>query len=139
MTNDSSRGGRIDVGGNASNSALLVGDQNTLTFQVTTNDLPPPSDVDIRASLDAIAAALANLGSPEQRKIDNAAGEAADEAKKTVPDKNEIDKALGRALDNAKKVAGFVHVVDGIRPQLLGVVAWLGSSARYVAQALGIG
>lgn len=139
MTKGSGQGGSVRIGGDVSNSALIVGNHNVVTLRFGPGDLPNPSSVDIKECLDKISLALSRLESPDQRKIGNALSEAAEEAEKTEPDKGEVDRALGRALEYAKKTESFVTVFEHLRPHLLGLVAWLGTSVHSVSQTLGFG
>ncbi|MCP4661142.1 MAG: hypothetical protein GY856_37545 [bacterium] len=104
----------------------------------TDTQLPAAETVDVSVELTAIRSVLDALEGPDRRKIDNALSEAEDDATRDDPNRDEVGKALDRAVDYASKTAGFLDVVDKLRPHLRNVAGWLGSYGPYVARVLGI-
>lgn len=133
-----SAGRSVFIGRDAQGNIIQTGDHGTASLHYQRAELPPPEAVDIRAVLAALRTALAGLETPDRRKIDNALGEAEEEAAKPAPDKAEIGKALDRALDYAKKAEGFVKVLDAVKPHVTAAVAWLGSQWHSILPAIGL-
>jgi hypothetical protein len=88
--------------------------------------------------LQALEAALAQLNSPDRRKIDNALSDAKDELQKPKPDKNEVGKAVERALDYAKKAEGFAKAAQTLTPHITNAVGWLGQNWHTLLQVVGL-
>lgn len=84
----------VSVGGSVTGSAIVTGDSNTVSVQYQQAALPSPESVDMAAELKALKEALANLQTPDRRKIDNGLDEAEDELKKPQLDKDEVGKAM---------------------------------------------
>jgi len=120
-------------------SVRIAGDYNIAVSIATNTRFPAAETVDVSAELTAIRSVLDALEGPERRKIDNALREAEDDATRDDPDRDEVGKALDRAVEYASKTAGFLDVVDTLRPHLLNVAGWLGSYGPHVARVLGIG
>lgn len=118
----------VSVGGSVTGGAIVTGDSNTVSVQYQQAALPPPESVDMAAELKALKEALANLQTPDRRKIDNALDEAEDELKKTQPDKDEVGKAMERALGYAQKGEGFSGALEKIAPRVEKAAAWLGEN-----------
>ncbi len=95
------------VGGGVTGSAIVTGDSNTVSVQYQQAALPPPENVNMAAELKALKQALANLQTPDRRKINNALDEAKDELKKPQPDQDEVGKAMERALGYAQSLVGL--------------------------------
>lgn len=124
----SSQNRLVSIGGNVTGSAIATGDGNTVSVQYQQAALPSPESVDMQAELKALREALANLQTPDRRKIDNALDEAEDELKKPQPNKDEVGKAVDRALDYAKKADGFTEAIEKIKPRVEKAAAWLGEN-----------
>jgi hypothetical protein len=128
----------IQIAGHATGNVLQTGDRNVAAVQYQRATLPPPELVDIQAELAALRELLAQLDSPDRRKIDNALGEAEDEEAKPQPDKDEVGKALGRALDYAQKAQGFAKAIETLTPHVVNVASWLGSHWHTLLAAVGL-
>ena len=124
---DRPRGDRsVTIGGDATGNVIQTGDHNTASLSYKRVTLPPPEQVDVRAEIAALRDLLASLVSPDRRKIDNAIGEAEEEAVKPEPDKDEVGKALERALGYAQKAEGFAKVIESLKPHIQNLGSWLG-------------
>jgi hypothetical protein len=130
--------GSVKIGGNATGSAIVVGDHNAVEVHYS-GQLPPPESVDIAKELAALRTALAALGGEHQKRIERALDDADDEAKKPNPDKDEIGKALDRALDYAKKTSGFVETMAKIAPTVAAAASWLGANWHTLLRGFGLG
>ena len=128
----------VSIGGNVSGSVLQTGDHNTASVHYQHAALPAPEQVDMRTELTALREALAQLASPDRRKIDNALSDAEDELTKPQPDKQEVGKALERALDYAKKAEGFTRAVETFKPHIINAAAWLGENWHTLLNAVGL-
>ena len=118
----------VSVGGSITGSAITTGDNNITSVQYQAVSLPTPSSVNIQGELNALREILANLSSPDCRKIDNALADAEVEINKPQPDKNEVGKALDRAFDYAQKASGFASAIEKLQPHLTKSVVWLGDN-----------
>jgi hypothetical protein len=107
---------------------IQTGDRNTASVQFHQTTLPPAKSVDIKTELDALRDLLAQIDSPDRRKIDNALADAEDELKKPEPDKGEVGQALERAFNYAQKAEGFSAAIEKLQPRVSKVVAWLGEN-----------
>ena len=109
-------------------SILQTGDQNIAAVQFQPATLPAPETVNIQAELAALKDFLAELASPDQRKIGNALDDAGAELTKPEPDKDEVGHALDRALTYAQKAEGFASAMDKLRFYVEKVAVWLGQN-----------
>ena len=128
----------VHIGGSASGNVIQTGNRNVAFMQYQHTTLPPPESVNIQAELKALREALAQLDSPDRRKIENALGDAEDELTKPEPDKDEIGKAFDRALDYAKKAEGFAKSIETLKPHVTKVASWLGSNWHQILSAVGL-
>lgn len=128
----------VHIGGAASGNIIQTGDANTALLHYQQAALPAPERVDMHATLQALEAALAQLTSPDRRKIDNALSEAKDELQQPKPDKNEVGKALERALDYAKKAEGFAKTTQTLAPLVTNAAAWLGEHWHTLLRTVGL-
>jgi hypothetical protein len=128
----------IHVGGSASGNVFQTGDCNIASVRYQHATLPPPESVDIRAELAALRGLLAQLDSPDRRKIENALDDAEDELAKSQPDKNEVGTALARALDYAQKAQGFVKAIETFKPHVVSIASWLGSRWHTLLAVVGL-
>ncbi len=122
----------VHIGGNAEGNIIQTGDRNRATLTYERVQFPPPQDVDLQAELAAVRELLAQLETPDRKKIDNALEEAKDESDKPAPDKDEIGKTLSRALDYAKKTEGFVKVMGNLKPHVIAIASWLGEQWHHL-------
>ncbi|MBW4695619.1 MAG: CHAT domain-containing protein [Lyngbya sp. HA4199-MV5] len=118
----------VSIGGNMTGSVIQTGDRNTASVQFHQTTLPPAKSVDIQAELKALQDLLAQIDSPDRRKIDHALADVEDELKKPQPDKAEVGQALERALNYAQKAEGFSAAIEKLQPRMTKVVAWLGDN-----------
>ncbi len=139
MTHDPPSGDRsVNVGGNAIRTQITTGDHNVAVSITTDPRLPAAETVDVSAELTAIRSVLDALEGRDRKKIDNALREAEDDATGEDPDRDEVGKALDRAVEYASKTAGFLDVVDKMRPHLRNLAGWMGSYGPHVARVLGL-
>lgn len=128
----------VAIGGNAIRNVIQTGDHNTASLSYERVTLPPPEQVDVRAEIAALRDLLAGLASPDRRKIDNAVGEAEEEAAKPEPDKEEVGKALERALGYAQKAEGFAKVIESLKPHIQNLGSWLGENWYRLLSVVGL-
>ncbi|MBW4512250.1 MAG: CHAT domain-containing protein [Scytonematopsis contorta HA4267-MV1] len=129
----------VFIGGNVANSTIISGDRNVTTLYSQAVSLHTLLNIDIQAELEVLQEILANLPSPNSRKIYNAFADATDELNKENLDKDEVGKALERALNYAKKAEGFACVVEKLKPHLANTVAWLGDNWHKLLNIVGLG
>ena len=109
------------VGGNVHIQAgrdLVAGDNH-----VTTLAAAPALDAAHRA-LEALRAALATLGGADQKKIDRALEEAAEELARPTPDRDDVREAVDRALKVAARVAPDIATRPAVAGPLTTLRAW---------------
>ncbi|BAZ08741.1 hypothetical protein NIES4071_05470 [Calothrix sp. NIES-4071] len=115
----------ISIGGNVTGSAIQTGNKSTAKINFQQGSLPAPESVNIQAEISAVYNIIAQLETPDRRKINNAFEDVEEELSKTQPDKEEAGMSLKRALDYAKKAEGFAEVVALLQPHLNKISAWL--------------
>lgn len=115
----------ISIGGNVTGGAVQTGDKNTAMINFQQGSLSAPESVNIRVEISAVYNIIAQLETPDRRKINNAFEDVEEELSKTQPDKEELGMSLKRALDYAKKAEGFAEVVALLQPHLNKISAWL--------------
>ena len=135
-TDMSNRG--VQVGGNVSDSVLVAGDGNTITMHLEKVTLPPADSVNIREEINSLKAALAQLQSNQQMKINNAVSEVEHELAQPAPDKDEIGSTLDRALKVAQKTEGYIRTIDKLKPRITNIAAWLGENGYKLLAAVGL-
>ena len=138
MSNNMSQDRSVSVGGNLTGGVIQTGDRNIASVQFQEASLPAAETVDIRTELNAIRDVLAQLKTPDRRKIDNALEDAEEELAKSEPDKDEVGKALERALDYAQKAEGFSAAVENLAPRITKVAAWLGENWYKILSMVGL-
>ena len=140
MARSPSSGGNrsVDIGGNVTGSTIVTGDHNVAQTTYPHVTLPPAESVDISIALNALREVLAQLHSPDGRKIDNALRDAKDELAKTEPDKDAVGRALERALDYASKADKFAEVIEKLAPHLKKAAAWLGENWYKILGVVGL-
>jgi len=116
----------VYIGGNASDNNIVIGNNNQTHMEKTT--LPNPDDVDMKATLEALRSALAQLNSADAVVINNALNDAAHELAKPEPNKNRIGEAMNRALDYAQEADDFVGKVEKLVPHIKSAASWLGQN-----------
>lgn len=130
----------ISIGGKADGNVFVVGD-NISAGNIQTNvsnNMPDPDTVDIRKEISALKQILANIDSPERKKLDRALEDAEEEAKKDTPDKDEIGSALERIMKYAKLSDNFAKIIGVLKPHVLSASAWLGSNWDKIARMIGM-
>ncbi len=105
-----------------SNSAVITGDNNTVTQHV----FPPAAGVDAVAELAALRTLLGTMAIPDATKLGRALDDAAEDAAKPEPEKAEVAGALGRIVGYAKKAADFGTHVATLTPMVEKLCGWLG-------------
>ncbi len=131
-------GQQVKISGNASGNIFQAGNNNTASMQFEQVTLGSPDDVDMIAELKAIREALAQIQSPDKRKIENALSDAEEEINKPQPDKDEVGQALDRALNYAKKAEDFAGVLQTLKPHITNAAAWLGSNWHNIVSVVGL-
>lgn len=130
--------GSISVGGSVSESSLIVGDNNNVAMTIAKTTLPPAEGVDVRAELDGLREALAELGGGEAGKRDRAMQDALDEAQKPAPDKAEVLDSVRRALKYVDVAAEGAEKIDRLRQRIKPLAAWIGANAEPLLRMVGL-
>ena len=128
----------VSIGRDATGNVIQTGDRNVADLKFQQVTLPPPESVDIRAELAALRETLAQLQSPDLRKIENALSDADDELAKEEPNKDEVGKALDRALEYAEKADRFAGLIETLKPHVTNAASWLGSNWHKILGAVGL-
>lgn len=135
----SSQNRSVSIGGNMTGSNVITGDSNTASVQFHQVALPPPESVDIQSEMAALREMLAQLETPDRRKIDNALADVDEELKKPEPDKAEVGQALERAFNYAQKAEGFSAAIEKLQPRVSKVVSWLGENWYKILSVVKLG
>ena len=138
MSSDTPGSRSVSIGGDATGNVIVTGDHNTVSYQQA--NLPPASDVDIRAELAALRRVLEGLDLPskEQRKVRNALAEADEEAAEPKPDRAEVGAALKRAVDAVEKAGKLARATEALKEPLIRAVAWLGENWHSLLGSVGL-
>lgn len=125
----------INVGNDAIGSALISGDNNTVSIQFQQASLPQPESVDIQATLTALESILASFDDPVATGV---AQKLNQEATKAEPDKSVIANTLETGLAYAKNLSGFAEAIDNLRPHVEAAAAWLGKHGAKLLPLVGL-
>ncbi len=128
----------LDISGNASNligSAIVAGDNNTLSIQVQQASLPQPETVDIQVELRTLQTILASLNDPIASGV---AQKLEQEAAKPNPDKTVIATTLETGLTYAKTLSSFAETIDKLRPHVEAAASWLGKHGHKLLPLVGL-
>jgi len=136
MSDKSKRG--VSIGGNVTGSAIVTGDHNVTSLQFTQTTLPPAESVDVQAEFAALRQILADLQAADQKKIERALEDAAEEITKPEPDRDELGQALNRALTYAQKAEGFAATVGKLQTHTTKIVSWLGDNWHKLLPLVGL-
>lgn len=126
----------ISVGGSVSDSVIVTGDDNVVTWSRT--ELPQAVAVDIQAELTALKVALASIAGTDRALIEAAVAEAQHLAKKPEPPKDKVAAALERAVAYAGGAEKVAASGEKIRPALKAIGGWLGEFGPSVLKLAGI-
>jgi hypothetical protein len=136
MSDESNRG--VSIGGNVTGSAIVTGDHNVTSLQFTQTTLPPAETIDVQAEFAALRQILTGLQAADQKKIDRALEDAADEITKPEPDRDEIGQALDRALTYATKAESFAATAGKLQTHITNTVSWLGDNWHKLLALVGL-
>ena len=114
---------RSHIGGDVTGSALVTGDNNTVSVKFQQASLPQPETVDIQAELKALQTLLASFNDPVATGI---AQKLEQESSKPEPDKSVVATTLETGLTYVEKLSGFAEAIDKIRPHVEAAAGWLG-------------
>jgi hypothetical protein len=128
----------VHIGGNANQNIIQTGDKNISFTHYEQVNLPPQGGVDIGTEVATLREILAEVNTPDQRKIENALSDANDELAKEEPEKDEIGRAINRAFGYAKNAEGFVDVIEKLKPHITNVASWLGSNWYKILGVVGL-
>lgn len=118
-------------------AVVVTGGKNTVHANISVS-LPPASEVDIKAEINALKRDFEALGGDDQRKIRRALEDAEEEIAKPEPDKNEVGAAIKRAAEYAKQASDFGEHAEKIGKRLAPIVSWLGDNWAPILTAIGI-
>lgn len=99
---------------------LVAGDKHVTTLAAPALDA-------VHHALDALRAALADLGGADPRKIDRALEEAAEELARPAPHRVDVRDSVDRALKVAARVAPDIATRPAVASPLATLHAWAGS------------
>ena len=125
----------VNVGNDAIGSALVSGDNNTVSIQFQQASLPQPELVDIQAELKALEGILASFNDPIANGV---AQKLQQEASKIEPNKSIIASALETGLTYAQNLSGFTEAIDKLRPHVEATAAWLGNNGYKLPALVGL-
>jgi len=74
----------------------------------------------------------------DQKKIDRALEDAAEEIAKPEPDRDEIGQVLDRALSYAQKAEGFAETAGKLQTHITNAVSWLGDNWHKLLGLVGL-
>ena len=120
-------------------SSIVTGNHNTVSTTMKQIALPPADQVDVKAELEALREALAELKKvPDRGKLDRAMEDAAEETAKPEPDKKEVGGALERVVKYVKAADDFGEHTAKLLPRLAALASWLGANGHNLLAMLGI-
>jgi hypothetical protein len=90
-----------------------------------------PSVTAVSDAFTALRAALTGRGGDEQRKIDRALEDIADELSRATPDRTEVAQSLARALKLVARVALGLAAGPAVAGPLVTLKDWLGPEGAY--------
>lgn len=130
----------ISIGGNLEGSAVVSGDNNTVSVHFEKAEIPAPASVNIFSEISMLRQLLTNLHIPDkdEQKVKNALDEADLESKEKEPDRDEIGASIDRALKYAKKAEGFTDVITKLKPHVQNIAGWLGKNWYKILTAVGL-
>ena len=105
----------VNVGGDVTGSALVTGNNNTISVQFQQASLPQPETVDIQTELKALQIILTSLNDPIATGV---AQKLEQEASRPEPDKSVVATALETGLTYAQNLSGFAEAIDKLPPML---------------------
>lgn len=137
MTSHETSGSKrsIQVSGDVTGSAMVVGDSNTVSVQFQQASLPQPETVDISAELNALQTILTSFNDPIATGV---AQKLAQEAAKPEPDKDVVATTLETGLTYANTLSGFAEAVDKLRPHVEAAAGWLGKHGYKLLPLVGL-
>ncbi|MBE7386276.1 MAG: hypothetical protein F6J95_033420 [Leptolyngbya sp. SIO1E4] len=113
----------VQVGEDVTGSAIVTGDNNTVSIEYQLASLPEPEAVDILVELKALQSILISFNDPIAVGV---AQKLAQEASKPEPDKGAVATTLETGLTYTKNLASFAEKIDQLRPHVEAVAGWLG-------------
>lgn len=125
----------IHVGGDIAGSALVTGDNNTVSVEFKSASLPKPEAVDIYAEIKAVCEVLASLNDPIAAGF---ATKLKEEASKPEPDKSVIVNTLELGLTYSKTLTSFAEAIDKLRPHVEATAGWLGKHGYKLLPLVGL-
>lgn len=125
----------VQIGGSVTGSAVVTGDNNTVSVQFNQANLPAPETVNIQAELQALRDLLAQLDDPI---VAGVAQKLEQEAAKPEPDKSVIAKTLETGLTYAKDLVDFGDTIDKLRPHVEATASWLGQHGHKLLPLVGL-
>ena len=125
----------VQVGGDITQSAVITGDENTVTVQFQQASLPQPETVDIQAELKALQTILASFNDPIATGV---AQKLEQEANKPEPDKSVIATTLETGLTYTKNLSGFADAIETLRPHVEAAAGWLGTHSYKLLPLVGL-
>ena len=130
----------ISIGGNLEGSAVVSGDNNTVSVNLEKTEIPAPASVNIYSEISMLSQLLKNLQIPEKdkQKVKNALDEAELESKEKEPDRDEIGSSIDRALKFAKRAEGFADAITKLQPHVQNIAGWLGKNWYKLLAAVGL-
>ncbi|MER9082087.1 trypsin-like peptidase domain-containing protein [Mesorhizobium sp. M0895] len=122
----------ISIGGNATDSVIVMGDRNKVAANIKAVRYSPVESVEyaisIKSELASIRAIIEQHGPGQAGEIGLALDDATEEVSRESPDRDEVGQALQRALQSAEKAKGFSEGIGNLAPHVRNTVLWLGDN-----------
>ena len=125
----------VNIGGSVTGSAVVTGDNNTVSVQFQEASLPQPETVDIQAELKALQGILASFNDPIATGV---AQKLEEEATKAKPDKSVVAITLETGLTYAKNLSDFTEAIDNLHPHVEAAARWLGKHGYKLLPLVGL-
>ncbi|NET39876.1 MAG: hypothetical protein F6K19_49305 [Cyanothece sp. SIO1E1] len=125
----------VHIDGDVIGSALVTGDNDTVSVQFQQASLPQPETVNIQSELNALQNILTNLNDPVTIGI---AQKLEEEINKPDPDKSIVAITLETGLTYARSLSGFAEAIDKLRPHVEAAAGWLGKSGYKLLPLVGL-
>ena len=125
------------VAGRDNKGAFATGEESTATATINETIAPDPN-IDILAVLAALQSVLTCMPGIERKALTRIE-EAREEAVKPEPKRDEVKRLVAQATQYAKDAATFSDAVEKLKPNLMQIAAWTGSTWQAWAPMLGLG
>ena len=123
--------------GRDNKGAFAIGKESTATATLTETVIPNPN-IDILAVLTALQDTLVRMPGIERKALTRIV-EAREEAAKPQPKREEVKNLITQAMQYVQGAAGLSDAVEKLKPHLMQIADWAGSTWQAWAPTLGLG